>query len=120
MLSYPWNVKKWNIKKPCIYQQKIRPTCAFTDEPDKKGFYEPENNRAVSFAHAFYLATKAGGSVFGNVGSLEKGYRFNALVIESMEDKGLTLSPEERLERFCYTGDDRNIVARYLSGAAVE
>lgn len=85
-----------------------------------KGFYEPENNRAVSFAHAFYLATKAGGSVFGNVGSLEKGYRFNALVIESMEDKGLTLSPEERLERFCYTGDDRNIVARYLSGVAVE
>lgn len=24
--------------------------------------------------------------------------------------------PEERLERFCYDGDDRNITARYLNG----
>lgn len=84
-----------------------------------KEFYEPEGNRALTFAHAFYLATKAGGSLFGKVGSLEKGYHFNALVIEPMEDKAVQLSPEERLERFCYTGDDRNIAARYLSGALI-
>lgn len=85
-----------------------------------KEFYEPETNRAISFAHAFYLATKAGGSVFGKVGSLEPGYRFNALVIDGMEDEALRLSPQERLERFCYTGDDRNIAARYLSGKRVD
>lgn len=84
-----------------------------------KEFYEPEANRAISFAHAFYLATKAGGSVFGKVGSLEPGYRFNALVIDGMEDEALRLSPQERLERFCYTGDDRNIAARYVSGERV-
>lgn len=84
-----------------------------------KEFYEPENNQAITFANAFYLATKAGGSVFGNVGSLEKGFRFNALVIESMEDNVFPLSPEQRLERFCYLGDDRNITARYLSGVSI-
>lgn len=85
-----------------------------------KEFYEPEGNRTITFAHAFYLATKAGGSVFGKVGSLEKGYCFNALVIDSMEDDAIRLSAQERLERFCYIGDDRNIAARYLSGNAVD
>lgn len=84
-----------------------------------KTFYEPEGNAAISFANAFYQATKAGGSVFGKVGSFEKGFAFNALVIDDTEDAGAVLSPVERLERFCYAGDDRNIVARYLSGKAV-
>lgn len=84
-----------------------------------KEFYEPETNKTLTFAHAFYLATKAGGSIFGKTGSLEKGYVFNALVLDSMEDPGISLTPEERLERFCYIGDDRNIIARYLSGKAV-
>lgn len=85
-----------------------------------KAFYEPENNRAITFANAFYLGTKLGGSVFGNMGSLEKGYRFNALVIDGIEDAGLILEPAKRLERFCYSGDDRNIIARYVDGKLVE
>lgn len=79
-----------------------------------KEFYEPEGNGRVSFAQAFYMATKAGGSCFDRAGSLEPGYRFHALVIDGLEDVGTTLTPAERLERFCYTGDDRNITARYL------
>ncbi len=85
-----------------------------------KEFYEPHNNKAITFANAFYLATKSGGSAFGKVGSFEKGYTFNALVIDHMEDNGVLLSPEKRLERFCYIGDDRNIVARYLSGLYID
>ena len=65
------------------------------------------------------MATKAGGSVFDHVGSLEKGYRFNALVIDNLEDEGFTLTPQERAERFCYAGDDRNIVARFLDGEEI-
>ena len=84
-----------------------------------KAFYEPEGNASIDFVNAFYQATKAGGSVFGKVGSFEKGYAFNALVIDGVEDKGTTLTPVERLERFCYAGDDRNIVGRYLSGKAI-
>lgn len=81
-----------------------------------KEFYEPEGNGRVTFAHAFYLATKAGGALFDRVGSLEPGYRFNALVLDGLEDPVAPLTPAERLERFCYAGDDRNIVGRYLDG----
>lgn len=84
-----------------------------------KEFYEPENNKTITLAQAFYHATKGGGSVFGKVGSFEKGYLFNALVIDSMEDPWMKLSAEERLERFCYIGDDRNIHARFIEGREV-
>ena len=80
-----------------------------------KEFYEPDNSK-LSFAQAFYMGTKSGGSAFDRVGSIEKGYRFNALVLDGLDDCVAELSAEERLERFCYTGDDRNIIARYLDG----
>ena len=51
-----------------------------------KEFYEPEGNRTLSFAETFWMATKQGGSLFGNVGSLEPGYAFDALVISGMAD----------------------------------
>lgn len=84
-----------------------------------KAFYEPEGNASINFVNAFYQATKEGGKVFGKVGSFEEGYTFNAIVIDNVEDRGASLTPVERLERFCYAGDDRNIVARYLSGKSI-
>lgn len=84
-----------------------------------KEFYEPDVSKTISFTNAFYCATKVGGSVFGKMGSLEPGYHFNAIVIDNMEDKGIRLTPAERVERFCYIGDDRNIVARYIDGKAL-
>lgn len=85
-----------------------------------KEFFEPEDNGRITFGNAFYMATKAGGSVFGKIGSLEKGYHFNALVIDGLEDEGFTLTPAERAERFCYAGDDRNIVTRFIDGKEIE
>ena len=84
-----------------------------------KEFFEPDGNARITFANAFYMATKGGGSVFDRVGSLEKGYRFNALVLDGLEDSFAPLSPEKRLERFCYAGDDRNITARFLDGKKI-
>lgn len=84
-----------------------------------KEFYEPEESKTITFPHAFYMATKAGGRVFDHVGSLEKGYRFNALVLDNLEDAGCILTPVERAERFCYTGDERNIVARFIDGKEI-
>ena len=84
-----------------------------------KWFYEPEQNKPIAFPHAFYLATKAGGSVFGNVGSLEKGYVFNALVIDGMADENIPLTPAQTVERFCYIGSTDNIKARYLNGRLI-
>lgn len=84
-----------------------------------KEFYEPENRR-LTFPEAFYLATAAGGRCFGAVGTFAEGSRFDALVVDGLEDPGFPLPPAERLERFCYTGDDRNIVERYIDGVRLD
>lgn len=75
----------------------------------------------LTFSEGFYLATKGGGSFFGKVGSFEEDYDFDALVIDdsSLSDiKELTI--EERLQKFIYIGDDRNIIARYVKGRKIE
>ncbi len=98
-----------------IYRQ-----CAAAVKLSKlKEFYEPETGKTIDIANAFYLATKAGGAVFGNVGTFEPGYIFNALVIDGVEDAGHPMTPAQRLERFCYSGNDRNIIHRYLNGIPV-
>ena len=84
-----------------------------------KEFYEPEN-KTIMFKNAFYMATKAGGKAFDRVGSLEPGYRFNALVIDGLTEKMRKLTVAERLERFAYKGDERNIVARYIDGNFID
>ena len=98
-----------------IYRQ-----CAAAIKLSKlKEFYEPEEAKTIDITNAFFLATKAGGSVFGKIGTFEPGYIFNALVIDGIEDENHPMSPEQRLERFCYAGDDRNIVSRYLNGKPI-
>lgn len=76
--------------------------------------------KPVSFSEAFYLATKGGGSFFGNVGSFEKGYQFDALVID--DENLINEIPhdlEERLERFVYVGSHENIVKKYVAGKLI-
>jgi len=65
----------------------------------------------------FYLGTKSGGSFFGKVGSFEKGYDFDALVIDdsTLGEKDFR-DLEERLQRYIYCGDDRNIAKRFVKG----
>ena len=82
-----------------------------------KWHFEPEDNDTLTFANAFCMATRTGGAVFGRIGAFEEGYRFNALVIDGVEDEGFPLSPEQAVERFCYMGGTENIKARYLNGA---
>ena len=100
---------------PAVYRQIARAV----QLSKLKAFFEPEGNEPISFAEAFYMATKAGGSIFDRVGSLEPGYRFNALVLDGLADDFSEMTPEEQLERFCYAGDDRNIIARYLDGREI-
>ena len=73
----------------------------------------------LSLSEAFWMATKAGGTFFGKVGSFEKGYDFDALVIDDN-----TLHPDEyttlqRLGRFIYIGDDRQIAHRFCQGKEI-
>lgn len=72
--------------------------------------------RALSILEVFYMATKGGGSFFGKVGSFEKGYSFDALVIQDESWTVRELSLEERLQRWIYAGDDRNITHRFVEG----
>lgn len=79
-----------------------------------------EAEKPVSVAESFSLATRASGSFFGNTGSFAVGNQFDALVIDdSALECGLPLGLRERLERFLYTGDDRQISARYLCGEEI-
>ena len=53
------------------------------------------------------------------MGSFEKGYVFNALVIDGMEDLNIPLTPAQVVERFCYIGTTDNIRARYLGDRCI-
>ncbi|MGL6107906.1 amidohydrolase family protein [Romboutsia sp.] len=74
----------------------------------------------LSLSEAFYIATKSGGSFFGKVGSFEKDYDFDALIIDDEDLNHDNYSLLERLERFIYLGDDRNIIHRYVSGVLIK
>ena len=54
--------------------------------------------------------------IFGKVGSLEPGYEFDALVIRDFSDPFRKITPEETVERFCYTGNSADILARFIHG----
>jgi guanine deaminase len=76
--------------------------------------------RALSFSEAFHMASKAGGSFFGKVGSFEEGYEFDALVIDDRSlSTGIEMTVEERLERYVYTGSDVNIKHKYVAGKRI-
>ena len=70
----------------------------------------------LSLAEAFFLATKSGGSFFGKVGCFDLGYDFDALVIDDAYLNFDRYTLPERLERFIYIGDDRDIRMRFCQG----
>lgn len=75
----------------------------------------------LKFSEGFYCGTKGGGSFFGKVGSFEIGYDFDALVIDDSNLVDIKeFSMEERIQKFIYMGDDRNIIERYINGKSIE
>lgn len=82
-----------------------------------KAVYEKNPNLPfLTLSEAFWMATKSAGQFFGKVGSFEPGYEFDALVIDdhSLNIDSYTLP--ERLERYIYLGDDRQILHRFCRG----
>jgi guanine deaminase len=73
----------------------------------------------LTWEEVFFMATKGGGGFFGKTGSFEKGYWFDALVIDDCHLGNPNLSLTERLQRFIYIGDDRNISDRFVEGKKV-
>lgn len=72
----------------------------------------------VTFPEAFYLATKGGGAFFGNVGSFEKGYDFDAIVLDDgSQPYPMKLNPQQRLERAAYLLlDGQGVHAKFVEG----
>ncbi len=85
-----------------------------------------EKQRVLSVPEAFYLMTKGGGQIWAEkntcdnsypVGSFEKDYSFDAVVIEDMGLSVLDdISLEQRAERILYLADDRHIAAKFVNG----
>lgn len=75
----------------------------------------------LTLSEVFFMATKAGGSFFGKVGSFEAGYAFDALVIDDATINGIgkPANCQQRLERFIYLGDDRQILYRFCQGKEI-
>ena len=70
----------------------------------------------LSLSEVFYLATKGGGSFFGKVGSFEPGYEFDALLVDDAYLNYDHYTLPQRLERYIYLGDDRDIKRRFCRG----
>lgn len=79
--------------------------------------YVDDTHEALSTPEVFFIGTKGGGKLFGKVGSFEEGYEFDALVIDDSTIPDINeRTLEERIERFIYIGDDRNIEERFVAG----
>ena len=82
-----------------------------------KMHYQQDHQQAfLTLPEVFYIATKSAGSFFGRVGSFEPGYEFDALVIDDSDLNHDGYSLLERLERYIYLGDDRQIIHRFCRG----
>ena len=86
-----------------------------------KMHYQHDHNKAfLTLPEVFWIATKSAGSFFGKVGSFESGYEFDALVIDDSVLYPAEYSLIERLERFVYLGDDRQIEHRFCRGQEIK
>ena len=85
----------------------------------KLHYQRNKERRFLSLSEAFWMATKSAGSFFGKVGSFEPGYEFDALVIDDRDLNHDHYSLLERLERYIYLGDDRQIEKRFCRGKEI-
>ena len=98
----------------------------YTVEMSKLRYAQTQGEESfLMLSEVFYLATKGGGSFFGKVGSFEKGYAFDALVIEetplnALPKEATPYDLKQRLERFVYLGDDRQIKHRFCQGKEIK
>ena len=81
--------------------------------------YIDDSMKPLTLPEAFYLATKGGGAFFGKCGSFENGYEADILVLDesSIPTPLDNLKLEERLERFIYLADERDITHKYVRGS---
>lgn len=76
-----------------------------------------QNLKPLTLEEIFWMGTKAGGSFFGKVGSFEKGYELDALVLdESRLPHPQELTLRQRLERYICLSESQDILHKFVSG----
>lgn len=83
--------------------------------------YVDDTAKPITFSEAFYMATKGGGAFFEKTGGFEKGYSFDAVVLDdSSLPHPQELTVRQRLERAVYLELDRQgIYAKYVDGKRI-
>lgn len=82
--------------------------------------YVDDTKKPLTIPEVLFLATRGGGAFFGNVGSFEEGYEFDAIIMDDSSLKSqLELTLAQRLERLVYCAGQCQIVAKYVEGVQV-
>ncbi|KAM8707180.1 hypothetical protein ACLKA7_011300 [Drosophila subpalustris] len=84
-----------------------------------------ENYQQLTYKQAFYLATLGGAKALSLdhvTGNFAVGKEFDALLVDVsvLEKPHRSLTVDELLEKFIYTGDDRNIKSVFVAGRIVK
>ncbi|VEN37697.1 unnamed protein product [Callosobruchus maculatus] len=90
--------------------------------------FSQKNYKPLNYMDVFYLATLGGAEALSldhKIGNFEVGKEFDALVVDMgaencNTDMLLDCSPLELLQKFIYTGDDRNISNVFVAGKSVK
>lgn len=81
-----------------------------------------QSRKPLTAEEGFYLATVGGGSFFGKVGSFEKGYELDALIVEDGHERcARPLTVKERVERYLYlAGEQGRLIGKYVAGQKID
>lgn len=77
-----------------------------------------EDEKPLTIIDAFYLATRGGGAFFGKVGSFEKGFEFDAVVVDDSK-LGAEYDGASKLTQALYLNTECKIVGKYARGVKI-
>ena len=78
--------------------------------------YIHSDQKPLTLSETFFMATNKGGSFFGKVGTFEKDYEFDAIVLdESLINNIGEYNEKERLEKFIYDKNGK-IESKFIRG----
>ena len=78
------------------------------------------NEKPETLEQIFYQVTEGAGKYFGKVGSFERDYAFDAVVIDDSSIKHpWELTVRERLERLMYLAREEYVVAKFVDGKKI-
>ncbi len=78
---------------------------------------QDNSQKPLTISEALYMATKGGGSFFGDVGSFEAGYEMDAIVLDDTELNYFgSTDITNRLESIIYQDYAVEITAKYVNG----